>query len=119
MFDFTEKGYFKPEVEPPHAIPTIQHDPGQVSNFKVPKALGRNIMQIIKAKLDCRALERSFAPYRNPWFLVPKKAGKYRLINAAQRLNAVTTQDVSLPPAADDFREEFSRFPLLSPLDLF
>ena len=25
-FDFTEKGYFKPEVEPPHAIPTIQHD---------------------------------------------------------------------------------------------
>ena len=26
-FDFTEKGYFKPEVEPPHAIPTIQHDP--------------------------------------------------------------------------------------------
>ena len=26
-FDFTEKGYFKREVEPPHAIPTIQHDP--------------------------------------------------------------------------------------------
>ena len=24
-FDFTEKGYFKVEVEPPHAIPTIQH----------------------------------------------------------------------------------------------
>ena len=25
--DFMEKGYFKPEVEPPHVIPTIQHDP--------------------------------------------------------------------------------------------
>jgi len=26
-FDFTEKGVFKPEVEPPHVIPTIAHEP--------------------------------------------------------------------------------------------
>ena len=50
--------------------------------------------------------------------LVPKKAGKYRVINAAQRLNAVTIKDVSLPPSADDFSEKFARFPLLSLLDL-
>ena len=51
--------------------------------------------------------------------MVPKKAGKYRLINAAQRLNAVTIKDASLPPFADDFSEEFAGFPLLSLLDLF
>ena len=50
--------------------------------------------------------------------MVPKKAGKYRLINAAQRLNAVTIKDASLPPSADDFSEEFARFPLLSLSDL-
>ena len=74
-FDFTEKGYFKPEVEPPHAIPTIQHDPWQVSNLKVRKALKKNVTEIIKAKLDCGALERSCGPYRNWWFLVPKMQG--------------------------------------------
>jgi len=26
-FDFTEKGVFKQEVEPPHVIPTIAHEP--------------------------------------------------------------------------------------------
>ena len=50
---------------------------------------------------------------------VPKKAGKYRLINAAQRFNAVTIKDASLPPSADDFSEEFAGFALLSLLDLF
>ena len=74
---------------------------------------------MIKAKLDCGPLERSYGPYRNKWFLVPKKAEKYRLINAAQRLNAVTIKDASLPPSADDFNEEFAGFPLLSLLDLF
>ena len=51
--------------------------------------------------------------------LVPKKAGKYRLINPAEKLNAVTIKDASLPPSADNFSEEFAGFPLLSLLDLF
>ena len=91
----------------------------QVSNFRVPKALEKNVTDIIKAKLDCGALERSFGPYRNPWFLVPKKAGKYRVISAAQRLNAVTIKDASLPPSAGNFSEQFAMFLLLSLLDLF
>ena len=74
-FDFTEKGYFKPEVEPPHAIPTIQHDQWEVSNFRVPKALEKNVTEIIKANLDYGVLERSFGPYRNPWFLFLKRQG--------------------------------------------
>ena len=76
-FDFSEKGCFKPEIEPPHVIPTIQHSPWQVSSFRVPKALELKVTEIIKSKLDCGALERSCGPYRNPWFLVPKKVGKY------------------------------------------
>ena len=48
-----------------------------------------------------------------------QNAGKYRLRNAAERLNAVTIKDASLPPSAHDFNEEFTLFPLLSLLDLF
>ena len=119
-FDFTEKGYFIDDVEPPPAIPTIPHTPWQAKNFKVPKALDAEVVKIIKDRIDCGALERSFGPYRNPWFLVPKKqTGKYRLINCAQKLNAVTMKDASLPPTVDEFSEEFAGYPLISLLDLF
>ena len=118
-FDFSEKGCFRPEIEPPHVIPTVDYMPWQTASFRVPKALEGHVTEIIKAKIDCRVLERSCGPYRNLWFLVPKKAGKYRLINAAQRLNSVTIKDASLPPSADDFSEEFAQCLLLSLLHLF
>ena len=83
-FDFTEKVVCKPEVEAPHIIPTIQHEPWHAANFRVPKALEAEVVDIVKKKLECGALERCCGPYRNPWFLVPKNSGGYRLINAAQ-----------------------------------
>jgi len=118
-FDFTEKGVFKQEVEPPHVIPTIAHEPWQVANFKVPKALEGEVIEIIRKKLECGALERCCGPYRNSWFLVPKKDKGYRLINTAQRLNAVTIKDASLPPSAEEYSEDFAGFSVLSLLDLF
>ena len=51
--------------------------------------------------------------------MVPKKAGKYRLINSAQRLNALTIRDASLPLTVDEFSEEFAGYPFISFLDLF
>ena len=82
-FDFKEKGYFSSEIELPHVVPTIDHVAWQAKNFKVPKALEGEVINILKDRMDCGALERSFGPYRNPWFLVPKKTPrKYRLINS-------------------------------------
>jgi len=114
-FDFTEKGIFKPEVEPRHVIPTIAHEPCQIANFRVPKALEGEVIKIIRKKF----VERCCGPYRNSWFLVPKKDKGYRLINAAQRLNAVSIKDASLPLSAEEYREDFSGFPVLCLLDLF
>jgi len=118
-FDFSEKAVFKPEVEPPHVILTITHKPWQVANFRVPKALEGEVIEIIWKKLECGALERCCGPYCNPWFLVLKKDKGYRLLNTAQRLNAVTIKDASLPPSAEEYSEDFAGFPVLFLLDLF
>ena len=118
-FDFTEKGHFSNEIEPLHVVCTIPHTPWQAKNFKIPKALEGEVVKIIKDRVECRALERSFGPYGNPWFLVLKKSEKYRLINSVQKLNAVTIRDASLPPSVDEFSEEFVGFPLISLLDFF
>ena len=66
-FDFKKKGYFSSEIEPPHVVPTIDHVAWQAKNFKVPKALEGEVINIMKDRMDCRALERSFRPYRNPY----------------------------------------------------
>ena len=93
--------------------------PYQVATFWILKDLEGHLIEIIKAKIDCEALERSCGPSRNLWFLVLKKAGKYRLINATSRVKAVIIKDACLEPSADDFCEEFAGFPLLSLQDLF
>src|SRR5205085_4465577 len=72
-----------------------------------------------------------------PWFLVEKpgyekdesrkvlldRRGQpikcYRLINSAQRINAVTIRDASLPSAVEEFSEKFARYPVVSLVDLF
>ena len=101
-------------------VPTIDHIPWQAKNFKVPKASEGEVIDIIKDRMQCGALERSFGPYRNPWFLVPKKTlRKYRLINSAQRLNTITIRDASLPPTVDEFSEVFAGFPSISLLHFF
>lgn len=79
-FDFTQKGVFKEEIEPPHRIPTVPPEPWQVPSFHIPKALMSEVTKICEDRLQCGTLEPSFGPYRNPWFLVKKKNGKYRLI---------------------------------------
>src|SRR5205085_8718250 len=94
-------------------------------------------VRLIQDHLAYGTIERSFGPYRNPWFLVEKpgyekdESGKmlldrrgqpikcYRLINSAQRINAVTIRDASLPPAVEEFSEKFAGYPVVSMVDLF
>jgi len=56
-FDFTEERVFKPEVEPSHIIRVIKHEPWQAVSFRVPKALEGEVVDIVKQKLECGALE--------------------------------------------------------------
>ena len=136
-FDSSEKGRIHDDVEPPHVIPTIPHKPWQSPSFRIPAALHGVSAAIIQDRLACGTIERSFGPYRNPWFLVEKPGyerddegnlvlstegipiKRYRLINSAQRINAVSIRDASLPPGADEFSERFAGYPLISLIDLF
>lgn len=136
-FTSGEKGRFHEFIEPPHVIPTIPHKAWQTAGLHVPAALQQTSVRILEDRLACGTIERPFGPYRNGWFLVEKPGlekdengnvfqdengrpiQRYRLISSAQRINAVTIRDASLPPAVDDFSEGFAVFPLVSLVDLF
>ena len=44
---------------------------------------------------------------------------RYRLINSAQKINAVSIRDASLPPAVEEFSERFAGYLVILLVDLF
>jgi hypothetical protein len=48
---------------------------------------------------------------------VKKKSGKYRMVDAAMKINKVTVRNANLPPSLDKFSEEFARMHMTSLID--
>lgn len=117
-FDMTEIGLFSSDIEPPHVIRTLPHQPWQEAPFKTPRALENEVIEIIKVRLEVGIVERARSPYRNPWFLVRKKAAGHRLVNSFTKGNGYTILDAALPPRVDEFSEEFAGMAIASIVDL-
>jgi RNase H-like domain found in reverse transcriptase/Integrase zinc binding domain/Reverse transcriptase (RNA-dependent DNA polymerase) len=118
-WDFSEIGKVKEDVAPPQVIRTVPHKAWQARGFAVPRALDGIVIEMLKERMAQGLLEHCQGPYRNPWFLVKKKSGKYRMVNAAMEINRVTIRDANLPPVADEFAEEFAGMHMTSLIDFF
>ena len=118
-FDFTHCGQIKREVAPLQVIKTMNHEAWQAKGFPIPKALTGIVADMLRDWIKAGVLEHCDRPYRNPYFLVKKKEGKYRLINNAIEYNRYTVQDAGLPPVLDEFVEEFAGLAILSVIDFF
>jgi hypothetical protein len=119
-FDDSEMGLLNPEIEPPVVMHTVPHVPWQQQSLRLPKAMQEAASTIIKEKLANGILEFSEGPYRGRFFLVEKKEkGSWRLINDAQPLNKVTIRDAGMPPAVDEFSEDFAGYPITSAIDYY
>lgn len=90
-WEFCEIGSVHPDVAPPQSIRVVDHEPFQARNFQIPKALQAEAIRMLQERIDRGLLEECHGPYRNPWFLVAKGNGKYRLINAAIEMKALET----------------------------
>ena len=77
------------------------------------------MIQIFKEKSAAGVYEHSDASYRSRWFCVKKKNGALRLVHDLQPLNAVTIQNSSVPPLADQLIEGMAGRSCYSMLDLF
>ena len=119
-FDWKDIRKIHEDVSPPIKIKTIPHKAWQEKNFPCPRALIPVVVKMLLERLERGVLEKCSGPYRNPWFLVAKKAaGTYRLINAAMKMNSVTLRDANLPPSVDEFSEEFAGCQVASLIDFF
>jgi hypothetical protein len=118
-FEDSEMGLLDPAIEPPVVIHTVPHTPWQQPNLRLPKSMQDEATRQVKKKLDLGLLEFSQGPYRSRYFVVPKKTGEYRFINDVQPLNNVTIRDSGMPPAVDEFSEDFAGYPITSAIDYY
>lgn len=118
-FEDSEMGMLREEVEPPIKIHTTPHEPWQQQNLRLPKAMQEVATTMVKEKLEIGVLEHCQGPYRSRYFLVQKKSGSWRFINDVQPLNGVTIREAGMPPAADEFSEDFAGYPISSAMDYY
>ncbi len=118
-WDFSECGRISPEVVPPQVIRTIPHLAWQTKSIPIPKPLLSKVIDLLRQRQERGIIEHAHGSYRNNWFLVQKKDGGLRLINDAQKANAITIRDAFVPPGAEEFSEDFGGCKVLSLLDLF
>ncbi len=74
---------------------------------------------MLKDRVKKDILEPNYDPYLNPWFLVKKEKGKYRLINTTIKINRVIVKDINLPPSVDEFSKKFISYIITSLIDFF
>ena len=119
-WDFSHLSRIRPEVFPPQRLNVVKHTAWQAPSFPVPRALQGIVIKMLQERLDAGLLEPCDGPYRNSWFLVGKKeSGKYRLINSATCINAVTRRDAGLPPDIEEFVSDFAGMRMMTLMDMF
>src|SRR6267154_1648022 len=119
-WDTSERGCMDERYFPPVKIPTIAHTPWVQCNIPVPPAIYKDVVRIIKEKIDSGVYEPSTAAYRSRWFCMVKKDGKsLRLVHDLQPLNAVTIRDASVPPFVDHLAESFAGYAIYGMMDLY
>jgi transposase InsO family protein len=118
-FDETEKGRFSDEYFSGYKIPVIPHEPWQEKPIRLPPAWMPAIHKLFKEKVLNGTYEPTQSSYCSKWFAVVKKNGDPRIVHDLQPLNAVTIRDAAVPPAVEEFVEEFAGRACYSLLDIF
>lgn len=102
-----DTGRLKSTVHPPVKIPLKDHTPWRTKT--IPLGPRREAaVKILSEMLDNKQLEFSDATYRNPWFLIPKKDGKYRMLIDLRKLNQHVELEAGHPYSTDDLTSELS-----------
>ena len=75
----------------------------------MPKALKETVIRILKERMRSGLLKDYNRAYKNPWFLIKKKSGAYRIVDTIIYINKVTIKDANLLSNIDEFSEDFAR----------
>ena len=74
---------------------------------------------MLNKQIDAGILKSYNKLYQNPWFLMKKKSGVYKIIIAAMKMNGVTIKDTNLSLNLNKFAENFIKMSISSLMNYF
>ncbi|KAH7247230.1 hypothetical protein B0J15DRAFT_353952, partial [Fusarium solani] len=75
-WEFSECGKLDPLVAPPQVIKVVEHKAWQAKSIPIPKGCEKEVIKLLRTRMERGILEEGHGPYRNPFFLVQKKDGQ-------------------------------------------
>jgi hypothetical protein len=118
-FSEADKGRFRDDYFTGYKFPVIPHEPWQEKPIPIPPAWRPGIHKLFKEKVANGTYEPTQSSYCSKWFAIVKKTGEFRIVHDLQPLNGVTIRDAGVPPAIEDFVEDFAGRACYSLLDIF
>jgi transposase InsO family protein len=118
-FSEADKGRFRDDYFTGYKFPVIPHEPWQEKPIPLPPAWRPGIHKLFKEKVANGTYEPTQSSYCSKWFAIVKKTGEFRIVHDLQPLNAVTIRDAGVPPAIEEFVEDFAGRACYSLLDIF
>ena len=118
-WDDSERGRFRADMFPPVKLAVVDHIPYNVKNAPIPPGIFRELLEIIRKKIESGVYEPSNASYRTRWFCVLKKDGKLRIVHSLEPLNQITIQQSGVPPVPEHIAETFAGRACGSTFDLY
>lgn len=95
------------DVHPPVKIRLKEHTPWRAKT--IPLGPRREAaVKILSDMVDNQQLEYSDANYRNPWFLIPKKDGSFRMLTDLRELNKHVELEGGHPYSTEDLTSELA-----------
>jgi hypothetical protein len=74
---------------------------------------------MLKDRINRGILKFCYGPYRNLWFIMKKKNGKYRFVNHAAEFNRYTIRDANMLLNVNIFLKEFAGCVVIFFIDFF
>ena len=117
----SEKGLISSQIKPPHVVRTISHTLWKAKPYRLPQKLLPIEPEMVNEREQLGLIERSWGPYQNISFFVPKKIGRFPFIISCISANKVTlaSEYAGLPPNVEEFAVSFAGYPLVTLLDFY
>ncbi|KAK2020377.1 hypothetical protein LX32DRAFT_606626, partial [Colletotrichum zoysiae] len=71
------------------------------------KVLEKEVISILKDRINKGILKYSYTAYRNPFFLIKKKDSKIYLINLVTKINSIIIYNATLLLGTNKFLKDF------------
>lgn len=102
-FSIEERWLLQNSYGLPYVIPVVDHEPWQKEPMCIPAAIKEDFTELVQERI-----KQSISRYYSPVLRVAKHDRKLSIVHDLPEINKFTTKYAGIPPATEEFIQDFS-----------